>query len=172
MRLFPAGSAPCLLVAVAVTDILLGAAVLGAAVGARDGTRAGITVASGGGGSGGEVRFRLGETGLVRRDGRPEGSLTVHGGTVASRPPSASWWVTLTVTATATSSGGWDVTPFDFSVRDARGRRYYESGGDLDAATLNPGETVEGTVTFDVPDQHGVVVYAPALGRVLGSWQF
>jgi hypothetical protein len=120
MRLFPAGSAPCLLVAVAVTDILLGAAVLGAAVGARDGTRAGITVASGGGGSGGEVRFRLGETGLVRRDGR----------------------------------------------------RYYESGGDLDAATLNPGETVEGTVTFDVPDQHGVVVYAPGFGRVLGSWQF
>jgi hypothetical protein len=80
--------------------------------------------------------------------------------------------VTLTATAIATGSSTWGVTPVDFFVRDADGRRYDESGGDLTVATLNPGETVEGTVTFAVPTEHGDLVYAPHLGRALGSWTF
>jgi hypothetical protein len=31
---------------------------------------------------------------------------------------------------------------------------------------------VKGTVVFDVPEQHGVLVYAPAFGAALASWTF
>jgi hypothetical protein len=175
MKPFPPRCAPYLLVAVVVVDILVGGAVLAAAVGVRAGHRAGVPVATGGGGSsGGEVRFRLGETGLVRLDGVPEGSLTVDGDSVPRRPPATGWSVTLTVNATATGGGSWAVNPFDFSVRGVDGRRYYPEvrAGDLHAATLDPDQTVNGTLTFAVPARHGDLVYAPHLGRALGCWRF
>lgn len=136
----------------------------------------------------GEKQFALGETGEVSNDGKVAGTVTVSDPKATqkapdeySKPPAKGWFVTLTVTAKATGSATFDVNPFNFYVRGSDGQHYeygdgnsIEAGGDgdLNAATLNPGETVKGTVTFDVPDQHGVLVYAPALGRALASWTF
>lgn len=167
MKLFPAHSAPCLLVAVAVADILLGAAALGAIVGAREGHHAGVSVATGAGGpSAAEVSFRLGETGLVRLDGKPEGSLTVDAGRAAGSS------VTFAVTAKAARTRPWVIGPSDFSVRGTDGQRYPRTGGDLRAVLLYPGEGVKGTLTFAVPAGHGDLVYAPHRGRALGFWRF
>jgi hypothetical protein len=136
----------------------------------------------------GEKQFALGETAEITQDGKVAGTITVSDPKATqkapneySQPPAKGWFVTLTVTARATGSGTFDVNPFDFYVRGPDGQHYgygegnaVMAGGDggLDAATLNPGETVKGTVTFDVPDQHGVLVYAPGLGRALGSWTY
>jgi hypothetical protein len=167
MKLFPASSAPCLLVAVVVADILLGAAALGAIVGAREGHRASVPAATGAGGpSAAEVSFQLGETGLVRLDGKLEGSLTVDAGRAAGSS------VTFTVTAKAARTRPWVIGPLDFSVRGPRGQRYARASGDLHAALLQPGESVKGTLTFAVPAAHGDLVYAPHGGRALGFWGF
>jgi len=55
------------------------------------------------------------------------------------------------------------------STPDAEGPDYL--GYDVGAGGLNPGQSTTGTVTVDVPSQHGSLVYSP-LGTALGAWTF
>jgi uncharacterized protein DUF4352 len=68
-----------------------------------------------------------------------------------------------------------DINPFDLIAVTKSGERLQPAfgpqvGNQLNAATLNTGETAKGTVVFDVP-KTGVVgiAYAPS-GQILGTW--
>ncbi|HST66083.1 MAG TPA: DUF4352 domain-containing protein [Mycobacteriales bacterium] len=68
-----------------------------------------------------------------------------------------------------------DINPFDLIALTKSGERLQPAfgpsvGNQLNAATLNSGESTKGTVVFDVP-KTGVtgIAYAPA-GQVLGTW--
>jgi len=44
-------------------------------------------------------------------------------------------------------------------------------GTSLEGGSLTPGQSTSGTVTVDVPSQHGSLVYAPS-GTALGTWSY
>lgn len=134
-----------------------------------------------------ETKVRIGQTLSVSQDGVEAGEITAAGVTstqaapneFASRPANGNY-VTFTITAKATATGTFDINPFDFYFRATDGRHLDLTAGnaveatrddDLSATTLNPGETVKGTIVFDLPGTHGELVYAP-LSQALGSWNF
>lgn len=127
--------------------------------------------------------FVLGEGGTYSEDGEPVGTITVETAeTLAaapdeySDPPVNGVFLTVSVVATALDANLYDVNPWDFYVRDTNGNRwdlgsgngYYRDDG-LDATTLNGGETVRGTISFDVPPEATQLVYAP-MQRAIGVW--
>lgn len=82
-------------------------------------------------------------------------------------PPANGTYWTVTIVATATGDQTVDVNPFDFYLRDPAGNRWdafdgnaiYEStDNDLQATTLNAGETVRGAVVFDAPTEAAELV--------------
>ena len=84
----------------------------------------------------------------------------------------------MTIVATAIGTQTFDINPFDFYLRDPAGNQWDAFDGnavfegtdtDLQATTLNGGETVRGTIVFDAPAEAAKLVYAPGL-RSLASW--
>ena len=93
-------------------------------------------------------------------------------------PPANGKFWTMTIVATAIGAQTFDVNPFDFYLRDAAGNQWDAFDGnavfegtdnDLQATTLNSGETVRGTVVFDASAEATELVYAPGL-RSLATW--
>lgn len=133
----------------------------------------------------GPMVFALGEAGSYSEDGVDIGSITAESFETSteapdeySEPPVNGQYLTVAVVATALDGQLYDVNPFDFYVRDDDGNRWDQTSGnafyaagdnDLSAVTLNGGETVRGTISFDVPPEATELVYAPGL-RALGVW--
>lgn len=135
---------------------------------------------------GGPDTFAAGEPGTYSENGTSIGTVTVESYTETTEapdeytdPPQNGTFLTVTITATAEAGQLFDVNPFDFHARADDGTRYDAGSGNaifvnsdaaLHALTLNGGETVKGTVTFDVPADVTQVVYAPGF-RTLGVWE-
>ena len=95
---------------------------------------------------------------------------------------------TVTVTDTAPASSGDTISPSDSdyyvlangngygdgqtnlgNTDKAEGDNYL--GANVATSGLSPGQSTTGTVTVDVPSQHGSLVYAPD-GTALGVWTY
>jgi hypothetical protein len=104
--------------------------------------------------------------------------------------PKYGYFATFTVTVTdiAPASSGETIDPSDSDFYVAIGASTYgigqpnagasaaaeqdnSLGAQVATGGLDPGETTTGTVTVDVPSQHGSLVYSPAL-TPLGTWSF
>lgn len=90
-------------------------------------------------------------------------------------PATQGQYVAVDVTFTALAAAQ-DVNPFDFVALAPGGARVEPTipccgvTNDLNSATLNTGETLSGTVVFDVPPGVTGIAYAP-LSQVLGTWK-
>ena len=132
--------------------------------------------------------FQLGMTGTVTDEvGQPLADITVAEATETTDPPDEfsdppqGTFLSATVTVVNIGTEVFSVAPFDFLVRYPDGSRIEYGDGSsgvfgyddiLDTADLNPGETLTGTVVFDVdPDVDGQqIVYTDLDGRALGAW--
>jgi hypothetical protein len=117
------------------------------------------------------------------------GTVTVTGAkavtqaqTDYSSAPAHGYFVIVTVKATAASGGQLDINPLDFYAK-AAGQHFGSTDGnaigaidssqELNANTLNGGESTTGQIAFDVPSPHGQIVYAPGLNsQALASWNY
>lgn len=137
----------------------------------------------------GETAANMGDSLTVTVDGAQVGEITVSAPTTTSTAPDEfsdapknGYYLTVTVVAKANAdtTQTFSVNPFDFYVRTADGTHIgmdagnaLGAGGDdqLHAVELNPGETIKGTLTLDVPSVHGQLVYSP-FDRAVGSWTY
>jgi hypothetical protein len=117
------------------------------------------------------------------------GTVTVTGAKVVTQAqtdfgsaPAHGHFVIVTVKATATSGGQLDINPLDFYAK-AAGQHFGSTDGnalgaidssqELNANTLNGGESTSGEIVFDVPSAHGQIVYATGLNsQALASWNY
>ena len=139
----------------------------------------------------GPVELSLGDPASVSQDGTDAATVIIGRREVSSHPagqfsdgPQNGFFVAvhITVRASAGLSDGFDINPLDFYALS--GHAHYDEGdgnafegprsnGELDATTLNAGETASGWLLFDLPTRHGRVVYAPNLdGPPLAYWKF
>lgn len=122
-------------------------------------------------------------------ESRPALTITVAKPVTATGPdskygeaPKNGQYVTVTVTVKADPASKTDdtqVNPLDFYLVTTDGSRYERDNGnvigsvDLDnrlgMATLNPGEKITGTLSFDIPKGAYKIVYAPD-SRALSYW--
>lgn len=133
--------------------------------------------------------FDIGETGTATDEsGSPLADITVAEAMETaeppdefSDPPANGTFLSVTVTIANIGDEVFAVAPFDFLVRYPDGDmvRYGDGSSGvfgyddpLDVVDLAPGETITGTVVFDVdPDVDGQqIVYSDLSGRVLGAW--
>lgn len=136
----------------------------------------------------GPMAMQVGDTGTYSEWDEEIGELTVTE-TDRFAEPRSSWgempdhdvFLLVTVNAVAVGDEVYDVSPYDFYLRDADGRRYEPWNGNalfaiddygLESSELNPGEQVTGDIVFDVPDEDLELVYAPSFGgRALAFWE-
>ena len=117
------------------------------------------------------------------------GTVTVTGAKVVTQAqtdygsaPVHGYFVIVTVKATAASGGQLDINPLDFYAKaagqhfgstDGNSMGAIDSSQELNANTLNGGESTSGQIAFDVPSPHGQIVYAPGLdSQALASWNY
>jgi Domain of unknown function (DUF4352) len=128
----------------------------------------------------------------VTQDGVDAATITVTRVSATQQPadpefgsrPQHGWFVTAHVKVHALSSysEGFDYNPLDFYAKShgghyniGNGNAYDAPGSDseLDSGTLSAGESVSGTLVFDLPADHGSIRYAPNLdGTSIGGWRF
>lgn len=139
----------------------------------------------------GPVRLRLGDSASITQDGADAATIVLGSRVVLSQPvdqysdgPQHGYFVAIRVHATGAASltGGFDINPLDFYALtssahydegDANAYEGPHNGAELEAATLNAGETTSGWLLFDLPSSHGEIVYAPNLdGQPLAYWKF
>lgn len=137
------------------------------------------------------TELRLGHSALVNQDGTDGATVTLTTRSIASQPadqfsdgPQNGYFVAVRVKVNAVDglTSGFNINPLDFYA--LTGSDHYDEGdgnayegphseAELNATTLNAGETATGWVLFDLPSPHGKVVYAPNLaGQPLASWAF
>ena len=135
------------------------------------------------------AELRLGGSALINQDGTDGATITLTTRAVASQPadpfsdgPRNSYFVAVRITVNAVDglTSGFNINPLDFYA--LTGNAHYDEGdgnadegphseAELNATTLNAGETATGWLLFDLPSPHGKVVYAPNLaGQPLASW--
>jgi len=135
--------------------------------------------------------IKIGQTATVTMDGTDAANLTIVSVNTSTRPadefgspPQHGYFLTVQVRAKALPSyrNGFDITPFDFYA--VVGGTHFEEGNgnaldapgadrELDVATLNAGESISGTLVFDVPAKHGKIVYLPVdQGGPIAYWTF
>ena len=135
--------------------------------------------------------LRLGGSALINQDGTDGATITLTTRAVASQPtdpfsdgPRNGYFVAVRITVNAVDglTSGFNINPLDFYA--LTGSAHYDEGdsnayegphneAELNATTLNAGETATGWLLFDLPSPHGKVVYAPNLaGQPLASWVF
>jgi hypothetical protein len=117
------------------------------------------------------------------------GTVTVTGAQAVTQAqtdygsaPAHGYFVIVTVKATAASGGQLDINPLDFYAKaasqhfgstDGNSIGAIDSSQELNANTLNGGESTTGQIAFDVPSPHGQIVYAPGLNsQALASWNY
>jgi len=117
------------------------------------------------------------------------GTVTITSAKVVNRPqtefgsaPAHGHFVIVTVKATAASGGQLDINPLDFYAKaagqhfgstDGNSMGAIDSSQELNANTLNGGESTSGQIAFDVPSPHGQIVYAPGMNsQALASWNY
>jgi Domain of unknown function (DUF4352) len=134
-----------------------------------------------------------GESVSVNGSSQTAATITVESATVTTQPaqsygsgPANGYFVVVHVEATAAQSytGGFAVNELDFY--DLVNSNHYNPGNgnayealsdsqqneDI-TATLAAGETSSGWIAFDVPSQHGNIVYAPNTnGQPLAEWTY
>jgi hypothetical protein len=132
--------------------------------------------------------FAMGATGHITESGQEVVDVIVSSPQINTNPtdlgdgPKNGYFATFTIQATDVSKNQtFDLNSADFYIQGATsGAHYdelagnaYEAQGqnELPLTTMNPGQVVTGTVTFDEPYQHGWLVYAPGLSA-LGAWTF
>jgi hypothetical protein len=136
------------------------------------------------------AELRLGGS-LINQDGTDGATITLTTRAVASQSadpfsdgPRNGYFVAVRTTVNAVDglTSGFNISPLDFYA--LTGSAHYDEGdgnayegphseGELNATTLNAGETATGWLLFDLPSPHGEVVYAPNLaGQPLASWAF
>ena len=137
------------------------------------------------------AELRLGGSALINQDGTDGATITLTTRAVASQPadpfsdgPRNGYFVAVRITVNAVDglTSGFNINPLDFYA--LTGSAHYDEGdgnayegphseAELNATTLNAGETATGWLLFDLPSPHGKVVYAPNLaGQPLASWAF
>ncbi|MGH3410067.1 MAG: hypothetical protein ACRDRJ_47365 [Streptosporangiaceae bacterium] len=142
-------------------------------------------------GPSGPVDLHLGDPASVSQDGADAATVAIGRKEVSSRPvdgfsdrPQNGFFVAVHITVRASTSlaDGFDINPLDFYALS--GRAHFDEGDgnafegprsnrDLNATTLNAGETASGWLLFDLPARHGRVAYAPNLdGPPLAYWKF
>lgn len=111
-------------------------------------------------------------------------STTTHQ-TQYGEPPQNGYFVTVKVKVKILPgyTQGFDINPLDFYAT-VNGTHYDEANGtsltgapgsdsQIDATTLNAGESSSGTLVFDLPGTHGKIAYSPNLeGGPLAYWKF
>lgn len=139
----------------------------------------------------GPVTLQLGDPASISQDGADAATITLKRRVISSQPvdqysegPQNGYFVAIRVNATGAASltTGFDINPLDFYALS--GSTHYDEGdgnafegphssAQLDAITLNAGETASGWLLFDLPSPHGKIVYAPNLdGQPLAYWKF
>src|SRR5262249_5895314 len=139
----------------------------------------------------GPVELQLGDPAEISQAGADSATILVSRRVASSKPadqfsngPQNGYFVSVrvTVSAAADLANGFDINPLDFYALS--GRTHYDEGdgnafegphnvAQLDATTLNAGETASGWLLFDLPSPHGEIVYAPNLdGQPLANWTF
>jgi hypothetical protein len=128
----------------------------------------------------------------VTQDGVDAATITVTRVSATQQPadpefgsrPQHGWFVTAHVKVHALSSysEGFDYNPLDFYAKSHGGHYNIDNGNaydapgsdsELDSGTLSAGESVSGTLVFDLPADHGSIRYAPNLdGTSIGGWRF
>lgn len=138
-----------------------------------------------------QTELRLGHSALINQDGTDGATVTLTTRSIASQPadqfsdgPQNGYFVAVRVKVNAVDglTSGFNINPLDFYA--LTGSDHYDEGdgnayegphseAELNATTLNAGETATGWLLFDLPSPHGKVVYAPNLaGQPLASWAF
>jgi hypothetical protein len=115
----------------------------------------------------------VGDTLDVATGSGPLGSITVTKVRTATRDPDPyaserakrGRFLIVTVQVKATADG-FDISSFDFYVREAGGRHIEEQccadfGEELESVTLNEGEKTDGVMVFDTRSGRATLVYAP-----------
>jgi hypothetical protein len=129
--------------------------------------------------------FAFGDTASVTLDGAPAAELTVgvpkeFTATNQFDKAEKGRFVYVPVTLKATGKDKVSINPFDFEILLPDGQHLdvafvaglpKDAPADLDAADVNPGEAITGSVPFDVPVGTPLkVAYSPEL-EILGTWQ-
>jgi hypothetical protein len=139
----------------------------------------------------GPVVLQLGDSASISQDGADAATVVLDKRVIASGPvdqfsngPQNGYFVAIHVTATGAPglSSGFDINPLDFYALsgsthydegDANAYEGPHNGAQLNATTLNAGETASGWLLFDLPSPHGKIVYAPNFdGQPLAYWKF
>ena len=137
------------------------------------------------------TELRLGGSALINQDGTDGAAITLTTRSVSPQPadpfsdgPRNGYFVAVRIIVNAVNglTSGFNINPLDFYA--LTGSAHYDEGdgnasegphseAELNATTLNAGETATGWLLFDLPSPHGKVVYAPNLaGQPLASWAF
>jgi len=139
----------------------------------------------------GPVELQLGTPASISQNGTDAATVVIGDPVVSSQPvdqysegPQNGYFVAVHVRASAAAglTDGFDINPLDFYAL-SRSSHYDEGDGnayegphnaaELNATTLNAGETASGWLLFDLPRPHGKIVYAPNLdGQPLAYWTF
>jgi Domain of unknown function (DUF4352) len=129
--------------------------------------------------------FAFGDTASVTLDGAPAAELTVGGpkeftSTNQFDKAEQGRFVSVPVTLKATGTEKVSINPFDFEILLPDGQHLSvafvaglpkDAPAALEAADVKPGETITGSVPFDVPVGTPLkVAYSPEL-EILGTWQ-
>ena len=139
----------------------------------------------------GPVELQLGDSASISQNGTDAATIVVGRLATSTQPvdsfsdgPQNGYFVAVHVTATGAAglTNGFDINPLDFYALS--GTTHYDEGdgnafegphssSELEATTINAGETTNGWLIFDLPSPHGKIVYAPNLdGQPLASWTF
>jgi hypothetical protein len=139
----------------------------------------------------GPTELRLGDSASISQDGASAATIILSKKVISSQPvdqfadgPQNGYFVAIRVDVSADPSltTGFDINPLDFYALS--GSTHYDegdgnafegphNGAELNATTLNAGETASGWLLFDLPTPHGKIVYAPNLdGQPLAYWKF
>ena len=139
----------------------------------------------------GPVELRLGDSASISQNGTDAATIVVGRLATSTQPvdsfsdgPQNGYFVEVHVTATGAAglTNGFDINPLDFYALS--GTTHYDEGdgnafeaphssAELQATTINAGETATGWLLFDLPSPHGKIVYAPNLdGQPLAYWTF
>jgi len=139
----------------------------------------------------GPVELQLGDSASISQNGTDAATIVVGRLATSAQPvdsfsegPQNGYFVAVHVTATGAAglTNGFDINPLDFYALS--GTTHYDEGdgnsfegphnsAELEATTINAGETATGWLLFDLPSPHGKIIYAPNLdGQPLADWTF
>lgn len=137
------------------------------------------------------AELRLGGAALINQDGTDGATVILTTRSVSSQPagqfsdgPQNGYFVAVRIKVNAVDglTSGFNINPLDFYALTGSAHYDEDNGNayegphsetELNATTLNAGETATGWLLFDLPSPHDKIIYAPNLdGQPLASWTF